>query len=65
MIMNAQAWKKLVVITWLISLPFFEVGEHSELGALEKLHPSLLCIASKNRQILLKKEKNIANICMI
>ena len=38
-IMNAWAWKEFVVIIWPHSLFFFEVGEHSELGALEKLHP--------------------------
>ena len=35
--MNAQAWKEFVVIIWPHPLSFFEVGEHSELGALEKL----------------------------
>jgi hypothetical protein len=40
-----------------LSLSFFEVGEHSELGALEKLHPSLLCITSKTPNFIKKIKK--------
>jgi hypothetical protein len=40
-----------------ISLSFFEVGERSEVGALEKLHPSLLCITSKTPNFIKKIKK--------